>query len=613
MALSEQEIIKLISTLPLDPSMSALEKPPDPQAPVDTDCIQVEGDRIVVAPSIASPITFDPVPPLQVLVNGAEKSGRVTVVPGDIVQWRAIGPPLFQIEVSPDRMSAWFHLASVEQHAMKLVVTHIDVRTFRLEAERDFDRVERKLKITDIQSALHDIKLFNYDGNKIMEELSDPTYEKILIAEGIRPVPTVDGSLEILFNESVESHFEEVNGQIDFRNHLRIPSAKSGDIVARKIPAVKGTRGYDIFGEAIEPAAPKDVILVPKQHIRLTPAGEAVALKEGRPRITGERVKFISVNPSYVVSNDVDLKTGNIFFTGDVFVYGNVTDGMTIEALGNVYISGGVYNATVTATGSILVKGNVIGGKLYSGHFGVLYNRLFNHSKKLNEQLQNLRNAAKVLLDALETQGKSVPIAQALQLLCETKFKEIPATAKEILSSIVTIQNIQKEHMEDLKLKLLSLLSPACFLKSDPLPFLNGIQQHLIETTESIRRCEETDVAMDIPKCQLSTLMSNGDILIRQEGVVQSNLYAKENIVFHHKHAVCRGSSLESGKTISAMTVGGTSGGACTLKAGTKVMVAKMYDGRVFIGNYSKEIIESLENVKFSIRDQRLAVESIPT
>ncbi|HZG78774.1 MAG TPA: FapA family protein [Paenibacillus sp.] len=613
MALSEQEIMKLISTLQLDTSIGALDKPPDPEAQVDIDCIQIEGDRIVVDPAITSPVFFEPVPPVQLLVNGTDKIGRVTVVPGDVVQWKAPAPAMFHLEVAPDRMSAWFRLTSMEQHAMKLAVTHTDLQTFRLEAERDLDRVERKLKMLDIQSALHDIKLFKYDGDKIAEELNNPTYEKILIAEGIRPVPTVDGSLEILFNECVESHFEEVNGQIDFRNHLRIPSAKSGDVVARKIPAVKGTRGYDIFGEVIEPAAPKDMILIPKQHIRLTPAGEAVALKEGRPRITGERVKFISINPSYVVSNDVDLKTGNIFFTGDVFVYGNVTDGMTIEALGNVYISGGVYNATITATGSILVKGNVIGGKLYSGHFGVLYNRLFNYSKKLNEQLQNLRNAAKLLLNALEAQGKSVPIAQALQLLCETKFKEIPSTAKEILSSIVTIQNIQKEHMEDLKQKLLSLLSPACFLKLDPIPFLNGIQQHLIETTESIQRCEETDVALDIPKCQLSTLMSNGDILIRQEGVVQSNLYAKENIVFYSKHAVCRGSSLESGKTISAMTVGGTSGGACTLKAGAKVMVTKMYDGRVFIGGYSKEIIESLENVKFSVRDQRLTIESIPT
>ncbi|HZG55316.1 FapA family protein [Paenibacillus sp.] len=611
MALSEQEILKLINTLQLVPPTEIVDEPPSEVKQIDSDCIQIHGNKIIIHPSVESPLHFEAIDPLTLIVNGFSKSGRITVIPGDDVAWAAPVPPMFRIDVAEDRMLAWFCLFSKEQHAQKLVVTPSEYNTFRIEVVPDPERIERTLELRDVQLALHEIMLFKYDGKKLADELEHPTFEKIVIAEGIHPVPTIDGSLELLFNESIESCYEEVNGQVDFRNHLRIPSAKAGDLVARKIPPVKGARGYDIFGGVIEPAAPRDIILVPKQYIQVTPSGDVIALKEGRPRITGDRVKFISINPSYVVSNDVDLKTGNIFFAGDVIVYGNVTDGMTIEALGNVYISGSVYNATITATGSILVKGNVIGGKLYSGHFGVLYNRLFNHSKKLNEQLQNLRNAAKILLTKLEAQGKSVPISQAYQLLAETKFKEIPGTAKEILASIVTIQNIQRDQLEDLKQKLMSLLLPSCYMKVDPVSFLNGLQQHLIETTESIQRCEETDVRMDIPKCQLSTLMSNGDILVRQEGVVQCHLYAKKNIVFYQKNAVCRGSTLESGETISAMTVGGTSGGACNLKAGTKVMVAKMYDGRVFVGRYLKEILEPIEHTKFLIRDNRLTMESI--
>src|SRR5690606_15216072 len=127
----------------------------------------------------------------------------------------------------------------------------------------------------------------------------------------------------------------------------------------------------------------------------------------------------------------------------------------------------------------------------------------------------------------------------------------------------------------------------------------------------SIQRCEEKNVVLDIPKCQLSTLMSNGDISIRQEGVVQSNLYAKENIIFYLKHAMCKGSTLEAGHTISAMIVGGTSGGACILKAGVKIMITKMYDGRVYIQRFSREILEPLDHTQFTLKDHRLVTEHL--
>lgn len=64
---------------------------------------------------------------------------------------------------------------------------------------------------------------------------------------------------------------------------------------------------------------------------------------------------------------------------------------MIIESLGNVYVEGSVYNSTITATGSIVVKGNVVNSNLYSGYFGVMYNRIFNCSKLLIEEAMLLK------------------------------------------------------------------------------------------------------------------------------------------------------------------------------------------------------------------------------
>jgi len=608
MALSENEILKLINTLNFPESIGMAPQEPSPKGQADQTCIQFEGHNVIIDPTWEVPLILEPSSSIKLKINGEYKSGRVTVTCDDTIEWEAPLPPPFVIDISDDRMTAWLRLFSKEQHALKIVASSKSDVIF-LEVEEDPEIVERTLDIRDIQTAIHSKKLYKYDIKKIESELISPTYERILIAEGIHPVPSINASLELLFKETIESSYEEINGQVDFRNHLKIPTAKAGDIIAKKTPSKKGVRGYDIFGNAIEPAQPKEIMIVPKQHIKINTTGEVIALKDGRPCITGERIKFISINPVYIVSTDVDLKTGNIFFAGDVTVYGNVTDGMIIEALGNVYVSGSVYNATITATGSIIVKGNVIGGKMYSGHFGVLYNRLFNNSKKLNEHLQNLRNGAKLLLDVLAAKGSPVPTGQAFQLLADTKFREIPAIVKEILASILTIQNIQKGHLEELKQKLMILLQPSCFIKAEPFALLNALQQSLIEASESIQRCEETEVVLDVPKCQLSTLMSNGDILIRQEGVVQSNLYSKNNIVFYQKNSVCKGSTLEAGHTISAMTVGGASGGACVLKAGTKIMVTKMFDGRVFIQRFSTEILEAVEHTRFQLQDNRLIME----
>jgi len=610
MALSEQDMIRLINQMDLGSRGAEGRERGDPSPQLGKSAAAIANGEIRIIPDERnSPVILEIVDPVELLVGGIPRKGRVVVHPEDAIEWSVAPEPLFKIEIADDRMTAWFRLYAKRRFAWKLRNREPSGELV-VEAVEDFERIVQELELSDVQTVLHEKKLLTYNRKAIEAELLQPTHKRIVIAEGRPPVQSRDAQIELLFNEKVESSFEEVNGSIDFRNHLKIPSAQKGEIVARKIPMIAGEAGYDIFGSVIEPKPAKDLILVAKDHTQIVDGTNVVALKEGRPRITGGgRIKLVSINPFYVVSGNVDLKTGNIFFSGDVYVYGDVTDGMVVEALGNVHVFGSVYNATVTATGSIFIKGNVIGGKLYSGHFGVLYNRLYNFTKKLNEQLLSMRNAWKMLTDTLTSRGASVPSGQSLQLLADTKFKDIPVCAKEILGCIATIQNIQSGHLETLKQRLLALLRPSCFLQVEPIAFLNELQQMLGETSETIKRSEETVVQMDIPKCQLSTVMSNGDILIRKEGVLQSQLYSKNNIVFYQNEAVCKGSQLEAGHMISAMIVGGLSGGASTLKAGVSIYVRKMYDGRIFVQRFSQEILEAVENMKFFVRDQRLAAQ----
>jgi|HigsolmetaGSP12D_1036236.scaffolds.fasta_scaffold00365_13 hypothetical protein len=575
-----------------------------------TAALEVRDGEIAVLPTgydgIYPEITVSD--PIKLYVNGEQVYGSTAVSPGDRIEWRIEEPPLYRIDVSADKMKAWFVLYAKERRRLKLKDQD---RTHRLNlvVEEDMNAPPQTATFADVMESARQKGIVDIDGEAIYRELEHPSYAPVLIARGKEPVHGTDAKLELFFKETIESRFEEVNGVVDYRNHLKIPSVKKGELIARKHPMVPGQAGYNVFGQPIDPPHPKDIIMVGKQHVHITQNQEAYATRDGRPRIIGNRVKFIDIATAHVVPGDVDLRTGNIVFSGDIIIYGNVTDSMIVEALGDVYVMGHVYRATVTATGSIYIKGNTIGSKLYSGYFGVLFNRLYQFSNKLNDQFKLLRQTARQILSMASSKGQRVAENQVINLLMQTKFQDIPAIINDILICISNIQNIRREQMNDLKESLQHFVQTSAYQpKTDQ--DVAKLQSLLVETIDFIKRCEEMPVVTDIQQCHLTEILSNGDILIRKQGVLQSKLYAKNNIVFYDKHSVCRGSELEAGGSISAMIVGGVSGGGTVLKAGRKVVVDQIYQGRVTVNKCTTEVLEPMSRVQFVVRGNRLVAES---
>ncbi len=78
----------------------------------------------------------------------------------------------------------------------------------------------------------------------------------------------------------------------------------------------------------------------------------------------------INVEPIYTVEGDVNFKTGNILFLGTVFVKGNVEDGFTVKAAGNIEVMGSVGKCVLDAEGEIIVHQGILGkneGKVRAG------------------------------------------------------------------------------------------------------------------------------------------------------------------------------------------------------------------------------------------------------
>jgi len=569
--------------------------------------LQVKEHKIIVQDPVdggKSPV-ISSIAPVKLKINDIEIQSESTVSSTDRIQWEIDEKALFDTTVSDDKLYAYFHLRSKERYAWHLVNTE-PVSRIIIIAEEDKNIVLETVHLSNAVADLEQKSIrSNLDIASIMLELINPTYKPVVVAKGKAPTPGRDAQLDVYFSEQVENHFFEVSGSIDYRNHLQIPSVKNGEFIARKIPLIDGILGYDVYGNVILPTPPKDILVLAKSNVELSSEGELIARKEGRPRITGGKIKTFDISTSYIVSGNVDIETGNIVFSGDVIVYGNVADNMIIESLGNVYVYGSVYNATITATGSIHIRGNVMGSKLYSGYFGVMFNRLYNTSKLLSEQIEKLLDACKMLLLALESKNQAIRFGQIVLLLMENKFKDIQAMIKDLLIVISNIQHLKKEEYKKLKEKSAIFLQPSTLLEVATYSFIQSFLVMLQDTHQEVARMQEEKVQIMINQCHSSELKSNGDIVIQREGVLLSDLISAGSIIFKHELAVCRGSKLEADGTISAKIIGGQTGVNTVLKAKGQVNVQKMYSGRVCIGRYCTDVFELIENMTFDIRNMK--------
>ncbi|QJD85488.1 DUF342 domain-containing protein [Cohnella herbarum] len=602
--ITESELRTLIHQLNIDRDEDLPEgEPADPPHKQDGS-IRIRNQQI----SVQNPTgggeyaVIYPMSPVKLYVNEEEVHGESPVKATDRITWKVEERSLFEITISEDKLFAYLQVHARERYATTLV-DEAPARRVIVRAQDDNNLVLKTLQLADVVSKLEAMSVkARIEFAAIQQELLEPTYQPIVVAAGKKPVEGQDAKLEIYFPQQVTSEFFEVEGSIDYRNHLRIPTVQNGEVMARKIPMKEGSAGYDVLGNLTLPTPPKDIFIMGKANVEVSPDGVVIAQAQGRPRVTGGKIKTFDVSTAYVISGNVDIATGNIVFSGDVVVSGDVTDNMIIESLGNVYVYGNVYNSTITATGSINVRGNVIASKLYSGYFGVLFNRLYQTSKLLCDYIEKLLTASKMLEQALEAKRESVRYGQIVQLLLETKMKEVVPLIRELNVVISNIQHIKQAEYGKLKELSAIFSEPIKLIESATYEYVQSFLALLQDTHNEVARMQEENVEISISQSQNSELKSNGDIVIHRDGVLLCELFSARNIVFHSNHSICRGSRLEAGDSILAKIIGGQTGAISILKAKRKVQVQKMYSGRVCIGKYCKDIFEPIDQVTFDIQ-----------
>ncbi|MFC1563955.1 FapA family protein [candidate division KSB1 bacterium] len=202
--------------------------------------------------------------------------------------------------------------------------------------------------------------------NDILAEIPEfiqdkhPDYHAFQIAGGIPTEDGEDARIEYFFSSDAVGDIDGTQGNADGGSHETV---KAKQLLAVKFFPTEGKTGMTIKGKKLDPIKGVDKPFKAFSNIDVVKAEDKITYYskiEGRVDLVGDQ--GISVNKNYIIDGDVDQKTGNLVFDGNVHVKGSVLQGLSVSADGNIVVEGSVnQNASLTSKGSIRVKEGIVG------------------------------------------------------------------------------------------------------------------------------------------------------------------------------------------------------------------------------------------------------------
>lgn len=181
-----------------------------------------------------------------------------------------------------------------------------------------------------------------------------------LVAEGVPHEHGVDARIEYQFDADRKNKPEILeDGTVNFKNMGFVNAVAAGAILARKIPATKGTTGTTVTGRTIHGREGKDKAFSVGKNVHISEDGSAVVSDiDGRLSFDGKKIEVLSV---FEVQGDVGVATGNVEFIGSVVVNGNICDGYEVSTTGDLTVNGVVEGAVLHVGGDLTVSRGIQG------------------------------------------------------------------------------------------------------------------------------------------------------------------------------------------------------------------------------------------------------------
>lgn len=185
----------------------------------------------------------------------------------------------------------------------------------------------------------------------------------IVAAKGIPPKEGPDGWYEFFFKTELDHQPKLLpDGSVDFSQIQWFEFVTAGQRIALYHDAEAGVDGVSVTGRTIHAKKGRERSMLTGNGFTLMEDKRTyIANTSGRIELRGNRIdigKTLSME-------EVSLATGNIIFDGNVYVAGNVSMGVLIQASGDVVVNGYVESASIESLdGNVFIKQGVNGNNV---------------------------------------------------------------------------------------------------------------------------------------------------------------------------------------------------------------------------------------------------------
>jgi len=352
---------------------------------------------------------------------------------------------------------------------------------------------------------------------EVLIEIADrPSYkEKIEVAEGTRAVNGKDAYIQYNF-ETDQTKIrlkEEISGKVNFKELNIVQNVVQNQHLARKMPPEEGVDGKTVTGKILPARAGSDIPLPVGNNVHVADDGETIVADiNGQVILANGKV---NVEPVYTVEGDVNLKTGNIIFLGTVIINGNVEDGFTVKAAGNIEVKGTVAKAELDAEGDIIIYQGINGkgeGKLRAGRsiWARFIENAHVESGNMVVVTDGIMNSNVDAINSIICQGKRASImggrlrageeinakvlgniTSGTETICEVGFDP---KSKIELERLQNVKTSSEEELDNLKLDLQTLINTKKQRKSlpeDKEAYMQELMDRRQILTEEIKQADD--------------------------------------------------------------------------------------------------------------------------
>ncbi|MBU3111746.1 flagellar assembly protein A [Clostridium lacusfryxellense] len=472
------------------------------------------------------------------------------------------------LRTSPDKMEAYISITYTPKVIYKLKDT-LTTNSILLAVDEKEKIMPPKFTELEIKNELlkHNIKYGILQMN-IMKCAKTYDVPETLIAKGKRNKDSIDDIMDIKYETQTDKNHSDYEDEqaIDYKAIGTVDGVEEGQVLAILHPGENGEDGIDIAGSKIVTKVAKRILLCVGEGCRLEDKFKVIATSEGRPSSKGST---FFVYKTHKIEGDVELKTGNIQFVGDIVVNGSVREGMKVEAGNSILISKNVAEAEIIASGDIIIKGNVIKSNISAGKEDVVTLEYLEDLNSLKNDISKLIASISQLKE-LNVIGNSTSDGELVKILLETKYKKIPISSTKVAKRILLEGDSQDELLFIIKNKILNVGT----LNIDRYEELDDVTTLIDNKISTLDRNLTLPVDVVLDYCQDSVVKSSGNIIFTGKGEYVSHLVASDSIIFQKPQSLARGGIIKAVKEIKCKIVGGHGG------VSTKLIVEN--DGQIW-------------------------------